>query len=57
MPPNSIYVGRPSQWGNPYPTKGKEKWDLESRLRLYDAYGTMPLGEYIRLCMDEKGIA
>lgn len=26
-------------------------------LRLYDAYGTMPLGEYIRLCMDEKGIA
>lgn len=23
MPPNTVYVGRPTKWGNPYPFDGK----------------------------------
>lgn len=41
MPPNTVYVGRPTKWGNPYPEK---KHGLEKSLDLYAAW----LGEQIR---------
>jgi len=33
MPPNTVYVGRPSKWGNPY--KVSEFNDPDECLRLY----------------------
>ena len=32
MPPNTVYVGRPTKWGNPYKI---EKYGLELALRNY----------------------
>jgi hypothetical protein len=35
MPPNTVYVGRPSKWGNPY-TIGQ--WFPKSAVTLFAAY-------------------
>jgi len=35
MPANTLYVGRGTQWGNPYPVK---YWGLKESLRLYEEY-------------------
>lgn len=32
MPPNAVYVGRPTKWGNPFPVG---TIDLQESLRLY----------------------
>jgi hypothetical protein len=43
MPPDTIYVGRPSEWGNPF-TVGEVYFDGES---FFHAYGhLMKAGEY-----------
>lgn len=42
MPPNTIYVGRPTKWGNPYRVgerlHGYGILDLETALKLYELY-------------------
>ena len=35
MPPNTVYVGRASKWGNPYPVK---VWGREGSLNMYQGY-------------------
>ena len=37
MPPNTIYVGRPSRWGNPFVSVGKYRHMLTGDVTLKDA--------------------
>lgn len=37
LPPDAIYVGRPSRWGNPYQVK---KYGRDEALRLYNIHLT-----------------
>ena len=32
MPPNTVYVGRPSKWGNPFKVEGRNVIHLDNRL-------------------------
>jgi len=42
MPPNTVYVGRPSKWGNPYKVNGLK---VETVLKMYDGWLRDRLGE------------
>jgi hypothetical protein len=33
MPPNTVYVGRPSVWGNPWSERDARDWDIPASLR------------------------
>lgn len=39
MPPNTVYVGRPTKWGNPFPVgTGDYDYTLEESLKYYRLY-------------------
>ena len=38
MPPNTVYVGRPSTWGNPYRIHGKLSSPREARTWAVEMY-------------------
>ena len=35
LPPNTVYVGRPTRWGNPYTVR---KWGLGKALEMFKAH-------------------
>lgn len=38
MPPNTVYVGRPTQWENPYAIRPKGQFTREQAIENYEAY-------------------
>ena len=38
MPPNTIYVGRPTKWGNPYLMKPRGQFTREQAIETYENY-------------------
>jgi len=38
MPPNTVYVGRPSKWGNPYLIKPRSQFTREQAIETYENY-------------------
>lgn len=56
MPPNTIYVGRPSQYGNPYPVGGHNNIDDEpiiTRQQAVDLYRKYVIGNYCATSLAE----
>lgn len=41
MPENTVYVGRPTKWGNPYTLQG---WSRERAVSLYRGYAVRKFG-------------
>jgi hypothetical protein len=39
MPPNTVYVGRPTKWGNPF--KGKDRDEIIRQYRLWITRGAL----------------
>lgn len=38
MPPNTIYVGRPSKYGNPYALHGGKQYERTIAIEFYEKY-------------------
>jgi uncharacterized protein DUF4326 len=49
MPPNAVYVGRPSRWGNPYVVGQESLSDPQWRYNLVDVLGLYRLALLRRL--------
>ena len=56
MPENTVYVGRPTKWGNPY--KINEKFDKANAVRLHREYVEMHVdAEEIKRELKGKNLA
>ena len=62
MPANTVYVGRPSVWGNPFVVGseliGGEKLSVEKSIALYRQYAREAFNEHdLRACLRGKNLA
>ena len=44
MPPNAVYVGKPTKWGNPFLLADYEPQEAVERFRYYIGHQNSPLG-------------
>ena len=55
MPPNTVYVGRPTKWGNPYAMAPLGNFTREQAIEAYESYIKRVLVNFPSFLDDLKG--
>lgn len=52
MPENTVYVGRPTMWGNPYEFDAKDEWNVvegrKTAVMRFISWLAVPAGEHMK---------